>query len=86
MQASNPNIVQSLTGKVSGLQINTTSNGVNVSTKVVLRGNRSITGNNEALVVIDNAISSLNVLNQLPPEMVESVNVIKRSTRCCIIW
>ncbi|WP_291274353.1 SusC/RagA family TonB-linked outer membrane protein [Flavobacterium sp.] len=77
MQASNPNIVQSLTGKVSGLQINTTANGVNASTKVVLRGNRSISGNNEALVVIDNAISSLNVLNQLPPEMVESINVIK---------
>lgn len=76
-QASQPNVIQSLAGKVSGLQINTTSNGVSASTKVVLRGSRSITGNNEALVVIDNAISSLSVLGTLPPETIESVNIIK---------
>ena len=76
-QASNPSIIQSLTGKVSGLQINTTSNGVNPNTRIVLRGSRSISGNNEALVVIDNAISSAALLQQLPPETVESVNIIK---------
>jgi TonB-linked SusC/RagA family outer membrane protein len=76
-QASNPSIIQSLTGKVSGLQINTTSNGVNAKSRIVLRGSRSISGNNEALVVIDNAISSAAVLQQLPPETVESVNIIK---------
>jgi TonB-dependent SusC/RagA subfamily outer membrane receptor len=45
--------------------------------RIVLRGSRSITGNNEALVVIDNAISSSTVLQQLPPELIASVNVIK---------
>jgi outer membrane cobalamin receptor len=69
-------VVQSLVGKVSGLQINKSSNGVN-GTSSVLRGSRSITGNNEALVVIDNAISSSTVLQQLPPELIASVNVIK---------
>jgi TonB-linked SusC/RagA family outer membrane protein len=76
-QASNPSVVQSLTGKVSGLQINTTDGGVNASTRIVLRGNRSITSNNEALIVIDNVISSATILAQLPPEVVENVNVIK---------
>ncbi len=76
-QAANPNVIQSLSGKVSGLQINTSSNGVNAGTRIVLRGNRSISGNNEALVVIDGAISSANVLAQLPPEVIENVNVIK---------
>ncbi|MGO4906144.1 SusC/RagA family TonB-linked outer membrane protein [Flavobacterium sp. W20_MBD1_R3] len=76
-QAANPNIVQSLTGKVSGLQINTTSNGVNPNTRIVLRGSRSISGNNQALVVIDNAVSTAAVLQQLPPETVESINIIK---------
>ncbi len=76
-QASNPNAIQSLSGKVSGLQINTSSNGVNSSTRIVLRGNRSITGNNEALIVIDNSISSAAVLAQLPPEIIESINTIK---------
>ena len=36
-QAANPNAIQSLTGKVSGLQINTTGNGVNADTRILLR-------------------------------------------------
>lgn len=76
-QASNPNVIRSLAGKVSGLQVNNSSNGVNSKTRIVLRGTRSLTGNNEALVVIDNAISSASALQQLPPEIVESMNVIK---------
>lgn len=78
-QAANPNAVASLTGKVSGLQISKLSGGVNGATRIVLRGTRSLTGNNEALVVIDNAISTATVLQQLPPELIESVNVIKGS-------
>ena len=76
-QASNPNVIQSLAGKVSGLQVSTIANGVNSSTRIELRGKRSISGSNEALVVIDGAISSAGVLSQLPPEVVENVNVIK---------
>ena len=76
-QASNPSVLQSLNGKVSGLQVNAISNGVNGETRVVLRGNRSITGNNQALIVIDNVISSTDVLNQLPPNVIVNVNVIK---------
>ena len=76
-QAANPNIIQSLIGKVSGLQISATSGGVNGVSRIVLRGNRSITGNNEALIVIDGAISSNVILSQLPTEIVESANVIK---------
>jgi TonB-linked SusC/RagA family outer membrane protein len=76
-QAANPNIAQSLIGKVSGLQINTTNNGVNPTSRIVLRGNRSITGNNEALIVIDDVVSTIGVFTALAPETVESVNVIK---------
>ena len=76
-QAANPNIAQSLVGKVSGLQINTTNNGVNPTSRIVLRGNRSLTGNNEALIVIDDVISTIGVFTALAPETVESVNIIK---------
>ena len=76
-QAANPNAIQALTGKVSGLQINTTSNGVSAETRIVLRGNRSVSGNNQALIVIDNSVSSSEVLSQLPPDVIESVNVVK---------
>ncbi len=75
--ASNPNVVQTLAGKVTGLQINTTSNGANPTTSIVLRGNRTITGNNQALVVIDGAISSAGILQQMSSDMIESVNIIK---------
>lgn len=75
--ASNPNAVQSLTGKVSGLTINTTGNGANASMSIRLRGNRSMTGNNEAMIVIDGAISSASIFAALPPTMVESVTILK---------
>ena len=76
-QASNPNAVQALVGKVSGLQINVTSSGVNPDARVVFRGARSITGNNQALVVIDGAISTIAVFQQIPPEMIENVTALK---------
>ncbi len=76
-QANNPSVISSLTAKVSGLQINNTSSGVNGSSSIVLRGPRSVSGNTEALIVIDNAISTSTVLAQLSPDIVESVNIIK---------
>ena len=47
------NLLNGLTGKVAGLQINTTGSGVDPGVRFVLRGNRSINGNNQALVVVD---------------------------------
>ena len=76
-QAGNPNVVQSLIGKVSGLQINTTNNSVNPTSRIVIRGSKSLTGNNQALIVIDDVISSAAILTSIAPEMIESVNVIK---------
>ena len=52
-QAKENNIINSLAGKVSGLQISTTPSGVDGSTRVVLRGISSLSGNNRPLIVID---------------------------------
>ena len=76
-QAGSSSAVQALTGKVSGLQISQTNSSVNSENSIQLRGLRSISGKNDALVVIDNVISTATVLQTLPPEMIESVNVIK---------
>ncbi|MFD2551814.1 SusC/RagA family TonB-linked outer membrane protein [Bizionia sediminis] len=76
-KAGNPNVIQSLAGKVSGLVINQNSNGVAATQSITLRGNRSISGDNSALIIIDGAISTANFLNSLDPNIVESVNVIK---------
>lgn len=48
-----PNLANSLSGKISGLQIVRSSNGVGGSSKIVLRGNNSLTGSNQPLIVVD---------------------------------
>lgn len=47
------NFVNSLSGKVAGLQINQSASGAGGSTRVIMRGVKSINGNNNALYVID---------------------------------
>ncbi len=76
VKANNPNVLEGLAGKVSGLQIIKSSSGL----KVFLRGTRSVLGNNQALIVIDDVISSASFLEFLDPNSIESVNVIKGAT------
>jgi TonB-linked SusC/RagA family outer membrane protein len=51
--AKDASFVNSLDGKVSGLQITQSSSGAGGSTKVVLRGEKSIIGSSNVLYVID---------------------------------
>lgn len=47
------NFMNSLSGKVAGVNINTSSSGIGGATRVVMRGAKSIAANNNALYVID---------------------------------
>ena len=47
------NIMNSLSGKVAGAVITPAATGPGGAVRVVLRGNRSISGNNNALIVVD---------------------------------
>lgn len=47
------NFMNSLAGKVAGVEINSASTGIGGSAKVVMRGTKSISGNNNALYVVD---------------------------------
>ncbi len=47
------NFMNSLVGKVAGVQINAAGNGAGGPTRVVMRGVKSLTGSNNALYVID---------------------------------
>lgn len=47
------NFVNSLAGKVAGININASSSGIGGGAKVVMRGTKSLSGNNNALYVID---------------------------------
>lgn len=45
--------VNSLTGKIAGVTINQSANGIGGSTRVVMRGTKSLFGDNNALYVVD---------------------------------
>ncbi|MDB5142499.1 MAG: TonB-linked outer membrane protein SusC/RagA family [Mucilaginibacter sp.] len=68
--AKDPSFVNSLDGKVSGLQITQSSSGAGGSTKVVLRGNKSIYGSSNVLYVVDGI--PLNSLTSTQPNGVFS--------------
>jgi TonB-linked SusC/RagA family outer membrane protein len=92
-QGENPSVLTSLTGRVAGVNITSASNTPGGSTRIVLRGGSSITGNNEALMVVDGVpidnssivagASSLTAVdfgnrgNDIDPNDIESVTVLK---------
>lgn len=53
IRAKDANFVNSLNGKIAGVTINKSASGVGGSTRVVMRGAKSIEGDNNALYVID---------------------------------
>ena len=89
--AKSVNFVSSLSGKVAGLQINSSAGGAGAANKVVLRGAKSITKDNNVLYVID-GVPMFNVtgdvvenmytrggtenIADLNPEDIESMSVL----------
>lgn len=53
VEAREPNLANALTGKVAGLQVVRSSAGPGGSSKLVLRGFNSLTGDNQPLIVVD---------------------------------
>ena len=85
--------LQSLQGKVAGVQIGNASGALGASTTVVLRGTSSLTGSNQALFIVDGvpinnannnsggvlagAVDGGNAANDVDPENIASVTVLK---------
>lgn len=104
--APNKNALEALRGKAAGVKITTGSGSVGASNRIVLRGESSLTGNNNALIVVDGipinnstskggATTSLfsaqdgyadygNRFNDLNPEDIESVTVLKGASATAI--
>ena len=86
------NFVNNLNGKVAGVNIQRSASGVGGATKVIMRGAKSITGNNNALYVVDgiplnNASSASDggdfgtpgggeSISDFNPEDIESINIL----------
>ncbi|MEX2233420.1 MAG: carboxypeptidase-like regulatory domain-containing protein, partial [Cyclobacteriaceae bacterium] len=75
-QGKSQSPVAGLQGKVPGLLISAVSSGVNPNYRVVLRGQRSLLGNNQALLVLDNIPTPSSVLGNLNPEDIEDIQVL----------
>jgi TonB-linked SusC/RagA family outer membrane protein len=90
---NNVSALSAIQGKTAGVNITSNTGGPGGSTRVVLRGEKSIAGNNNALIVVDGipinnsnrtvGASSLEQIdfgnrgNDINPEDIESVSVLK---------
>ena len=98
-RAGETNLVTGLSGRVSGVTI-TNSNTPGGSSRIVIRGANSLTGNNQPLFVVDgtpvinteggggtrgyNAIDYGNVIQDLNPADIESITVLKGPTAAAL--
>ena len=84
VQAKSVNIQQALNGKISGLNISTVNSGVFENAKINIRGIRSLTGNNQPMLVVDGAPTPLGYLSSIPPNDVASLTVLKSAASAAI--
>lgn len=87
-EAKDPNLVNALSGKIAGVRV-TNSQGDMGSSRIVIRGETSIAGNNQPLFVlngipVDNSQLSAagardyaNAISDINPEDIESISVLK---------
>ena len=90
--AKDANFMNSLNGKVAGVNIQKSSSGVGGATRVVMRGSKSIVGDNNALYVVDGipvgnpsrgvikteygAVAGSEGISDFNPEDIESISVL----------
>ncbi|MBC6610724.1 SusC/RagA family TonB-linked outer membrane protein [Hymenobacter sp. BT507] len=94
-QARETNVVNSLAGKVAGVQISNSTGAVGSSSRIIIRGTKSIAGNNQPLFVIDGqpidnssfsnsgsggGIDYGNAASDINPDDIESMTVLKGAT------
>src|SRR5688572_8626940 len=83
-QAKPVNLQQGLTGKVSGLNVQTVNNGVFSDTRITLRGIRSLTGNNQPMLILDGSPIGLGYISSLNPNDILSVTILKGANATAI--
>lgn len=92
-EARENNVINNLSGRIAGLQVSSAGSGTSGSSRIIIRGNNSLGGNNEPLVVVDGVpmnnsnggssgkqwggSDSGNGLNDINPDDIESISVLK---------
>ncbi|MGB4577167.1 MAG: SusC/RagA family TonB-linked outer membrane protein, partial [Paludibacter sp.] len=83
-QGRSMTVATGLQGKVAGLNISSLNSGVFEDVKINLRGIRSLTGNNNPMLLLDGVPVGLGLLNTINPNDVESINVLKGTSAAAI--
>jgi len=78
------NPLQQLAGKAAGVVITQTGSEPGTSPSIRIRGITSLIGGSDPLVVIDGIQGNLDLLNQLPPNEIESVDILKDASATAI--
>jgi len=91
-KAKETNVANALAGKIAGVQVTASSGSVGASSRIVLRGVTSLTGNNQPLLVVDGVpVNNTNYgnagngggtdaptgLSDISPDDIESISVLK---------
>ncbi|PAW92862.1 hypothetical protein CKK33_04900 [Mucilaginibacter sp. MD40] len=76
-QTNVTNFANGLTAKVAGLAIQTVDNSIDPNVTIKLRGNRSIAGNNNALIVIDGIPAPYGAINSINPDDIAETQILK---------
>lgn len=98
-EARESNLVNALSGKTAGVNVVSSSGSVGSSSRIVLRGNSTITGNNNALFVVDGipfdnstsgsagsggGVDLPNGVASINPDDIESLTVLKGPTAAAL--
>lgn len=75
------NVMEALQGKVAGMDITKSSGQIGAGVNILLRGSRSIYGDNSPLFIIDGLPGSMDDVN---PNDIESVDVLKDASSTAI--
>ena len=69
--------LDAINGRVAGLTITRSDNGVAAMNAVRVRGTTSLTGGNDPLIIIDGVMGDLTTLSSIYPADIESFNILK---------
>ncbi len=78
-----PNIFNQLQGRAAGVDIVNNSTQIGAAGQIRIRGNRSITGNNNPLIVVDGMVYGGSV-NDINPDNIANVDILKDASATAI--
>lgn len=78
------NPLQQIAGKAAGVSITQTGSEPGSSPSIRIRGITSLIGGSDPLVVIDGIQGNVDFLNQLPPNEIESIDILKDASATAI--